>query len=82
MSNTLEYAEGQLQQLLTEDDRVSEQGIRIVRLDDGFSLSGEVESAERRDTICEIVNEAFPDIRVRCDIGVIRVGEPTDVEEL
>jgi hypothetical protein len=79
---TLEYAEGQLQQLLTEDERVAEQGIRIVRLEDGFALCGEVESAERRRAIEQLVTETFPGLRIRCDIGVVRAGEPTDVEEL
>jgi BON domain len=75
--------ESQLQRLLAEDDRVAELGIRVIRLEEGgLSLSGEVESPRRRELIERIVAEEFPDVRVQCDIGVTRVHEPDEVEEL
>jgi hypothetical protein len=77
-----QYMEGELQHLLAEDDRITEQGIRFMRTESGISLVGEVESPERRDTICRVVSEAFPDVPVRCDIGLTRVNAPQDVEEL
>jgi hypothetical protein len=77
------HTESVLQRLLTEDDRLAEQGIRVIRLDeDRLALTGEVESAQRRDTICRVIAEKFPDLDVQCDIGVTRVHEPDDVEEL
>ena len=76
------YLESQLQRLLAEDGRVAELGIRVFRLEDGFALSGEVESPQRRDMICRLVTEAFPEVRIDCDIGVTRVHEPDEVEEL
>jgi hypothetical protein len=77
------HTESQLQRLLAEDDRVAELGIRVIRLDDGgLALSGEVESTRRRDLIREVVAAEFPDVTVHCDIGVTRVHEPDDVEEL
>jgi hypothetical protein len=77
------YTEGHLQQLLAEDERISEQGIRVTRLDQGgFALHGEVECAQRRTLIERVVAEAFPDVQVRSDIGVTRVQEPDDVEEI
>jgi hypothetical protein len=79
---TGEYAEGRLQQLLAEDPRTNEQGIRVTRRDDGFVLSGEVECAERRDVICAVVAEAFPELHIQCDIGLTRTREPDDVEEI
>ena len=80
--STIEYAESQLQQLLTEDDRVAEQGLRVVRMDDGLSVCGEVASPQRRDMVERLITETFPDLRVRYDIGITRVHEPDDVEEL
>jgi hypothetical protein len=77
-----EYAEGKVQQLLAEDPRTNEQGIRVSRCDDGFVLSGEVECAERRDVICAVVSEAFPDAQIQCDIGLTKTREPDDVEEI
>jgi hypothetical protein len=77
-----QYLEGELQHLLAEDDRITEQGIRFVRNDTGISLVGEVESAERRDAICRVVSEAFPDLPINCNIGLTRVNAPDDVEEL
>ena len=78
-----QYTESQVQNLLAEDERVAELGIRVVRLDEGhFALCGEVESQERRAVIERVVAEAFPDLRVHSDIGVTRVHEPDEVEEL
>jgi hypothetical protein len=77
-----QYVEGELQHLLAEDERIAEQGIRVVRTEAGIALVGEVESAERRDRICQAVAEAFPDLPVRCNIGLTRVHEPEEVEEL
>jgi len=76
------YTESQVQRLLAEDDRVAEQGIRVVRLETGLALVGEVESVQRRDMIVKLVTERLPDVRVHCDIGVTRVHEPDEVEEL
>lgn len=77
-----QYVEGELQHLLAEDERITEQGIRFVRTEVGIALVGEVESAERRDLICQVVAETFPDLPVRCNIGLTRVHEPEEVEEL
>ncbi|GAA2577858.1 hypothetical protein GCM10010399_04520 [Dactylosporangium fulvum] len=77
-----QYVESELQHLLAEDERIAEQGIRFVRTEGGISLVGEVESAERRDLICQVVTEAFPELPVRCNIGLTRVHEPEEVEEL
>ncbi|MFI5911499.1 hypothetical protein [Dactylosporangium sp. NPDC051541] len=80
--STDQYVEGELQHLLAEDERITEQGIRFVRTDAGIALVGEVESAERRAAICQVVAEAFPDLPVQCNIGLTRVHEPDEVEEL
>ncbi|WP_238006069.1 hypothetical protein KZZ52_52010 [Dactylosporangium sp. AC04546] len=78
-----QYVESELQHLLAEDDRIAEQGIRFVHTGGGgISLVGEVESAERRDLICQVVSEAFPELPVHCNIGLTRVHEPEEVEEL
>ena len=80
---TEHYTESQLQRLLAEDERVAELGIRVIHLDEGrFALSGEVESHERRAMIERVVAEAFPGLEVNSDIGVTRVHEPDEVEEL
>jgi hypothetical protein len=77
-----QHVESELHQLLIEDVRIAEQGIRVLRTDDGVSLVGEVESSERRDLICQVIAEVFPDLPVHCNIGLTRVHEPHDVEEL
>jgi hypothetical protein len=77
------YTESQLQRLLAEDERVAELGIRVIRLEEGgLALSGEVESPQRRALIERIVHQEFPDLTVQCDLGVTRVHEPDEVEEL
>lgn len=82
MTNTDQYTESQLQRLLAEDARIAELGIRAVRLEDGWALCGEVESVQRRELIERLVTAAFPDARIRIDIGVTRVGEPDDEEDV
>jgi osmotically-inducible protein OsmY len=77
-----DYVEGQVQQLLAEDPRIAEQGIRVVRVDDGVVLVGEVESPDRCAQIESVVREAFPDLRVRCDLGITRVSAPEQVEQI
>jgi hypothetical protein len=75
--------ESQLQRLLAEDERVAELGIRVIRLEEGgFALSGEVESPQRKELILRVVSEKFPDLTVHYDIGVTRVHEPDEVEEI
>lgn len=80
---TTVYKESQVQRVLTEDERVSEQGLRVSRLEENtFALSGEVESPKRREVIEQVVRERFPDLTVQYDIAVTRVHEPEEVEEV
>ncbi len=80
--NVDQYLESELHNLLAEDARIADQGIRVVRLESGLALVGEVESVQRRDLIMKLVTERLPDVRLHCDIGVTRVHEPDEVEEL
>jgi osmotically-inducible protein OsmY len=78
-----QYKESAVQRVLTEDERVTEQGIRVSTLeDDTVALSGEVESLLRKQRIEQVVAERFPDLTVKSDIGVTRVTEPQEVEEV
>ena len=74
--------EAEIQRLLTEHDRVSEQGITVQRRDHLVVLGGEVESAQRRDEICRQVTAHFPDVEITCDIGITRAQAPSEVEEI
>jgi hypothetical protein len=83
MAETLdEYTEAAVQRLLTEHPSLGEQGIQLTRREHCLMLSGEVESATRRDEILRLVHEVLPDVEVRCDIGITRAGAPTEHEEL
>jgi len=77
-----EYTEAEVQRLLTEHPSLGEQGITLTRREHCLTLTGEVESTERRDEIVRLVNEALPDVDVCWDIGIIRAGAPTEHEEL
>ena len=74
--------EAEIQRLLTEHDRIAEQGITVQRRDHLVVLGGEVESAARRDEICRRINDRFPDVEITCDIGITRAQAPTEVEEI
>jgi hypothetical protein len=45
-------------------------------------LVGEVESPDRCAQIEAVLREAFPGLKVRCDLGITRVGVPQEVERL
>jgi hypothetical protein len=77
-----EYTEGHVQQLLAEDPRIAEQGIRVVRVDDGLVLVGEVEVPDRCTQIEAVVRERFPGLNIRCVLTVTSVGAPQEVEQI
>lgn len=82
MSEIDEYAEAEIQRLLTEENRLAEQGITVHRRENFVQLSGEVASPHRRDEIVRLVREHFPHIEVQADIGVTRAQPPREAEEL
>ncbi|MFI6762996.1 hypothetical protein ACIBF5_28085 [Micromonospora sp. NPDC050417] len=77
-----DYLEAAVQRLLTENADIAEQGINVVRRDQSLVLYGEVESQQRREEILRRVAEAYPDLPLKVDIGLIRAQAPTEVEEL
>ncbi|MFI7605676.1 hypothetical protein ACIBTV_11190 [Micromonospora sp. NPDC049366] len=77
-----EYLEAEIHRLLAEDPSVAEQGITVVRRENGLVLYGEVESRHRREEILRRVSERFPDLPVTSEIGVIRTQAPTEIEQL
>jgi hypothetical protein len=81
MTNQLDL-EAEIQRLLTEHDRIAEQGITVQHRENTVVLSGEVESPQRRDEICRQVSARFPDVEITCDIGVTRAQAPNEVEEI
>jgi hypothetical protein len=77
-----EYAEAEIQRLLTSDGEVAELGITVTRREQTLVLGGEVESAQRRDQICRTITERFPHVTIACDIGIVRAQAPDEVEEI
>ena len=74
--------EAEIQRLLTDHDRIAEQGITVQRREHLVVLGGEVDSAERRDEICRQITDRFPEIEITCDIGITRAQAPDEVEEI
>ncbi|WP_328466130.1 hypothetical protein OHA21_45440 [Actinoplanes sp. NBC_00393] len=74
--------EAEIQRLLTEHDRIAEQGITVQHRENVVVLGGEVESAQRRDEICRQITSRFPEIEITCDIGITRAQAPSEVEEI
>lgn len=77
-----EYMEAAVHRMLAEHTEIADQGISVVRRDHVLTLHGEVESPKRRDEIVRLVTEHFPEVQVRCDIGLIRTHPPNQAEEL
>ena len=80
--NPDQYTESHLQQLFAEDTRITELGIRAVRVEDGWALCGEVESAQRREMIERIVTATFPTIRIHMAISISEFRAPVEVESV
>ncbi|MEU4419383.1 hypothetical protein AB0F81_02075 [Actinoplanes sp. NPDC024001] len=74
--------EAEIQRLLTEHDRIAEQGITVHLRENLVVLGGEVESAQRRDEICRQITSRYPEIEITCDIGITRAQAPSEVEEI
>jgi hypothetical protein len=77
-----EYVEAEVHRLLTEHPELAEQGLVLHRREGTLLVQGEVESPYRRDQIRRLISQRFPDVRIECDIGVIRAQAPVDAEEL
>jgi hypothetical protein len=77
-----EYVEAEVHRLLTEHPDLAEQGLVLHRREGTLLVQGEVESPHRRDQIRRLISQRFPDVRIECDIGVIRAHAPVDAEEL
>jgi hypothetical protein len=82
MTRVDEYVEAEVHRLLTEHPDLAEQSLVLHRRDGTLLIQGEVESAHRRDEVCRLISQRFPDVRIECDIGVIRAQAPVDAEEL
>jgi hypothetical protein len=82
VSEVDEYVEAEIQRLLTEEERLAEQGITVNRREHFVLLSGEVASPHRRDEILRLVRQHFPNVHFEVDIGVTRVQPPQEAEEL
>jgi hypothetical protein len=76
------YLEAEVHRMLTEHPDLAEQGITLSRADGSLVLSGEVASLHRRDLICRLVTAKFPEVSIRCDLGVTRAQAPDEVEDL
>jgi hypothetical protein len=75
-----EYLLARLQRVLAEDG--SELGIDVVRHDEDYVLTGEVESEQRRLDVERRVAEHVPEARVRNEIRITRVNKPVEPELL
>jgi hypothetical protein len=77
-----DYVKAEVHKLLTEHPDLAEQGLILHRREGTLLIQGEVESPHRRDEIHRLISQRFPDVRIECDIGVIRAQAPVDAEEL
>jgi BON domain len=65
-----------VQRLLAEAPQVAEQSVECRVDEGGLLLSGQVESAQRRDAIVALVREHFPELPVRAEIEVLACEPP------
>jgi hypothetical protein len=77
-----EYVEAEVHRFLTESPGLAEQGLVLHRRDGILLVQGEVESVHRREEVHRLISQHFPDVRIECDIGIIRAQAPVDAEEL
>ncbi|MFZ5849781.1 MAG: BON domain-containing protein [Actinomycetota bacterium] len=64
------YLAGRIEQLLAEDERTAELGIRVTVAGDRVYLRGEVASEARRERVAEVVQEHCPGQEVVNEVSV------------
>lgn len=77
-----QYIAARVQRALAEDERTSEQGIRVDIRENQLFLRGEVHMGVRRDMIAAVAHEAAPELTVRNEITVVEPRAPEEEESL
>ena len=76
------YAAAHLREILAEDSRINELEVLIEQGDGKLLLRGEVATSERRDLICQIGREKFPNLIIESQIRVLNLDESSEEEVL
>jgi hypothetical protein len=66
-----EHIAADLEELLAEDDRVNEQGVRVQVRNGVVMVRGTVATRNRRDAILALLGEQLPDTPVELDVAVL-----------
>lgn len=77
-----QYLVARLRRALAEDERTTEQGIRVELRGTTVHLSGEVATAQRCTALAEVIAEQAPGHDIRNDVRVVPVAQPAPREEL
>lgn len=77
-----QYLVARLRRALAEDERTTEQGIRVEVRGATVHLSGEVVTAQRCTALAEVIAEHAPGHDIRNDVRVVPVAQPAPREEL
>lgn len=76
------YVVAKVREALAKDSRVNDLNIEVSVTEAKVFLTGKVASAERRDSITEVVNELLPDLEVCNETEVLETPEPGGSERL
>ncbi len=76
------YLVAKLREALADDERTTEQGVRVRVRNNEIYLDGCVAGAEQQEAIRAVVAEAAPGMRVHDETHVASVAAPTTSEEL
>lgn len=77
-----QYVVAHIRERLARDDRVNDLNIHVQVVGETVFLTGEVETAARRDAVAEVVRELLPDYEVRNQVGVRHLHPPEEAEAL
>lgn len=76
------YVAERVKQALAQDPRVGELGLEVDVAEEEVVVSGEVTTAQRRESVREIVHKLVPDHEVRNEVHVVGFDARPEAESL
>ena len=78
----LDYQRARLEEALTTDTRVAEQGTHVAIEAGGLIVHGTVSTVQRRAAIDDVARQTLPGVEVRNDTTVVDLAEPDEEEPI
>ena len=82
MAEVEQYVVGRVRDALATHPDVGELGLEVAVSGQKIFVTGAVATAERRDAVARVLNEAFPEYEVHNETSVSEMSDAENAEEL